>query len=372
MNAIIRKAIRNLGFHDNFAIQQLTEGGSTREFYRIMEHPATAAKEDSRKPLGVALSGLSGGKSIILLIDGTPRLGGDTPGDQEFENYIAIASVLKKTKTAVPEIYYSDKKEHFLLAEDIGDLSLELAIKKYNYPVLETYKQVIDTLLNMQIMGLEKSSHCAPIITRKFDYNTFRWETQYFTQYFLGKYCKMEHPAAAVMESASGGINNIENNQLLQTEFHNLAMRLVNEPFYFMHRDFQSKNIFLKQNRVYIVDFQGARQGLLAYDIASLLKDPYIVLEDTIREELINYYINSLIDIWKVNINKEQFKQIFIYTGLQRNMQALGAFAFLSLVKGKTSFLQYIPPGVNYLKKALSETTEFPKLKEIINSLPVS
>ncbi|MDD2890792.1 MAG: phosphotransferase [bacterium] len=353
MKDIIRKAIQNLGFHDNFAIRQLTEGGSTREFYRIKEN----------------------NKSIILLIDDTPHLSvrrrrsGNTPGDQEFENYIAIASVLKKTKTAVPEIYYSDKKEHFLLAEDIGDLSLELAVKKHNYPVLETYKQVIDTLLNMQIMGLGESSHCTPIITRKFDYNTFRWETQYFTQYFLGKYCKMEHPAQAVTVLA--GLKDIEKNPLLQAEFHNLAMHLVNEPFYFMHRDFQSKNIFLKQNKVYILDFQGARQGLLAYDIASLLKDPYMVLEDKTREELINYYIDSLTNTWKININMEQFKQTFLYTGLQRNMQALGAFSFLSLVKGKTSFLQYISPGVNYLKKALFDTTEFPVLKEIVNSIPI-
>lgn len=315
--------IKELGFSNNAAIELLTGGGSIRNFYRI--------KEKNR--------------SVILLIS--------NPQDKEFENYVEVAAFLKKIEIGVPEIYYYNIKKQFLIAEDIGDLNLQLAVKKKIASTVSIYKQAIDTLLRMQVLGTTKISQSKLIMNRKFDYDTFRWETQYFTEYFLGKYCAMK---------------NIEKNRILQSEFHKLAMKLVGEPLYFMHRDFQAQNIFLKQNKVRIIDFQGARQGLLTYDIVSLLKDPYVVLKSEDRKELIEYYIKSLKTIWKIELNPKKFIQTFTYTGLQRNMQALGAFSFLTLVRKKAQFAQYIPAGLHYLKSALSSTKELPKLAQIINS----
>lgn len=313
--------IKRNGFSDYAEIKLLPEYGSDRKFYRVIE----------------------GNKTAILI---------EHSGITGFDDYIVIDKFLQKIGIAVPKIYDYDKDKQFILEEDIGDLNLQEAILTEKYEVLPTYKSVIDVLLKMQIEGGEKIHLCqCSFEGRKFDYDALRWETDYFAKYFLGLFCKVE----------------ARHTVILKEEFHTLASKLINETLYFMHRDFQSQNIFIKDGKIRIIDFQSAKQGLLAYDLASLLKDAYV--EERIGmqyiESLLNYYIDSLKD-WKIEISPDKFKQVFLYAGLQRNMQALGAFSFLSLVKGKKQFKKYIPSCLKYLKSALSETNEFPELKNLV------
>ena len=92
----------------------------------------------------------------------------------------------------------------------------------------------------------------------------------------------------------------------------------------------------------------------------SLLKDAYVVLEDRQREELLDFYLDMLMGVWGLALEREAFVRTFHLTGLQRNMQALGAFAYLSMDKGKTAFAAHIPAALSYLAAALREMTEFP------------
>lgn len=324
MKTKIKKAIEIAGFSSRCDIETLAQGGSLREFYRIKDR----------------------GKSVIILIS--------NKGDKEFDYYIECAKLLNEIGVEVPEIYYYDRKNKFLLAEDIGNLSLQLAVKNDVHSSFVLYKQVIDVLSRMQVLGAQKILITKFLKKRKFDYDTLRWETEYFSEYFVGKYCHLI---------------GLAEDKVLDFEFQKLAKELSEESLYFMHRDFQSQNIFLKHGKIRIIDFQGARRGLLAYDLVSLLKDSYMVLEDELREELIDYYLNTLIKEWKIKVSPEKFRRTFLYAGLQRNMQALGAFAFLTLVRGKSQFMQYIPAGVRYLKLALKETQDFPKLRELVELL---
>ena len=177
--------------------------------------------------------------------------------------------------------------------------------------------------------------------------------TDYFIECFLKRF---------------SGIGIVQDGKL-EDELHWLASVLAKEPNYFMHRDFQSQNIFFKEGRVRIVDFQTATRGPLQYDTVALLKDAYYMLEDHERDVLLNFYIDVLINTWGVSINRERFIEIFHLMGLQRNMQALGAFAFLSMDKGKPEFIQYIPAAVSYLKKALTMFPEFCILNEFVDEI---
>ena len=109
----------------------------------------------------------------------------------------------------------------------------------------------------------------------------------------------------------------------------------------------------VNDDNVFFIDFQGARKGPLAYDLASLLIDPYAGLTESQQVVLYNYYVDSLTQ--KIYLDSEQFYEGFLHLSLQRNMQILGAFAFLSHVKQKTFFSKYIFPAACSLAAVLNK-----------------
>ena len=155
----------------------------------------------------------------------------------------------------------------------------------------------------------------------------------------------------------------------LNYEFDLLAKRISAEPLFLMHRDFQSQNILIHDNEIRVIDFQGARRGLLQYDLVSLLKDSYLVLPQAVQQRLIAHYIEELNNRGITISDNAHFRETFTLAGLQRNMQALGAFAFLSGEKGKTWFRQFIPAGVHHLTSALANRNDFPVLYSLVERI---
>ena len=101
-----------------------------------------------------------------------------------------------------------------------------------------------------------------------------------------------------------------------------------------------------------VIDFQDARMGPCQYDLASLLKDSYIVLEETIRKELLEYYIESMHQVGR-KIERDPFYKIFDWMSVQRNLKAIGTFAYQSKVLGNNQYLQHIEPTLEYVRKTL-------------------
>ncbi len=130
----------------------------------------------------------------------------------------------------------------------------------------------------------------------------------------------------------------------------------------FMHRDMQSRNILIKNNKPYFIDFQAGRIGPIQYDLASLLIDPYAELPGMIQDELLDYCINRLSSF--VQFDPASFQICYRYCMLTRNLQILGAFGNLCCVKGKQYFESYIPIAVHSLKRILEGPlgNEFPLL----------
>ena len=275
--------------------------------------------------------------------------------DSEFENYCAVARFLRSIGVAAPEMYDAYPKECVLVMEDLGDTSLHsvLSNEGRKETIITWYKQVLDLLAHMQVEGRNHWDRCPQARSRTFDYATLRWETDYFRSSFVEKYCAIDLSAYPDVDQ----------------EFTLLAESVSSEPLFLMHRDFQSQNLMVHEDTLRVIDFQGARKGMLQYDLASALKDSYIILPGDLQQELIAYYIEKL---RKRNVPVPGFDRFFdLYTlaGLQRNMQALGAFAFLSREKGKTWFEQYIPAGLQHLKTALVDRKEFPALRELVEKL---
>ena len=126
-----------------------------------------------------------------------------------------------------------------------------------------------------------------------------------------------------------------------------LATSLTGMPKTLVHRDFQSENIMVRDQQVYLIDYQGLRLGRPEYDVASLIYDPYVNLDRSEREELINYYGDN-----HVKTEQSQFRQRLAMCAAQRLMQALGAYGNLGLNMGKPKYLEFIEPAMANIVEA--------------------
>ena len=125
----------------------------------------------------------------------------------------------------------------------------------------------------------------------------------------------------------------------------------------------------IKEDQMRFIDFQGGRMGPLHYDLASLLIDPYVELNDTLRQKLTEYYLKQLGKL--ITVDQKQFLRDYTVIALHRNMQVLGAFAYLSMVKQRKQFTQFIPPALKNLKKLLNLETFSPykNVRKVVNGL---
>lgn len=324
INTIIKH--EGIGFVDNNVEPVfLAQGGSDRSFYRIE---------------------ISGNSFIVME---------DTALNCEIPAYVNIGRFLSENKVGVPEIIAWNSKKQILLMEDLGDLSFYTLLKqtRTKKQVKQHYKKVLIFLAEMQMKATSSAKSCSQLENRVFGYDALRRETDYFSDSFVKRFCNIF----------------VTDQSKLSDEFHRLAVCVSGEPRCFMHRDFQSQNIFLKDGKVKVIDFQTATMGPAQYDLVSVLKDAYFVLDKNLREDLLWFYVDLLDKTGNIKINRKSFIRMFHLSGLQRNMQALGAFAFLSMNKGKTGFLKYIPPAVTYLEEALSLFAEYSELKQLIENV---
>ncbi|UDQ98475.1 sugar phosphate nucleotidyltransferase [Lentisphaerota bacterium WC36G] len=319
-----------------FTAELLKEQGSSRRFYRIN------FLEQFDHDLQRALAN----NSEVLMIS--------SKDDFDFERFIEYGTIYRSHGINVPEIYGVDKENHAVLMEDFGDFSLydfHILNAGDDQSVLACYKQIIDELIVFQNQGQLITNTLASL--RIFDHEYLRWETNYFLEYFLHLYCKED-------------LAKLKNS--LDEIFAQLAHICLNETNQcLIHRDFQSMNIHLNlqnNSQVGIIDFQGGRIGSQFYDLASLINDPYVNLNPCMRDELYLYYCE------KTNLNSKECLKSYLAATLQRNMQALGAYAFLSLKKNKKDYRQYISPGLRLLIENCQRISyiddKFKKLLEIV------
>jgi len=241
----------------------------------------------------------------------------------------------------VPEYFAFDRKSGLILAEDLGDMRLYEYIRGARQSaedITAIYTLIIKVLVRMQVRGHEgfQTSWC--------------WQTPYYDRQLM-----LERESGYFLQSLCIDYFGLapEYNSLCP-EFENIADRAATAPsVFFLHRDFQSRNIMLKDGKIRIIDFQGGRQGPLGYDLASLVLDPYAGLPHSLQERLVEEYIRVLNTY--IPYDADRFRREFTYLSLQRNLQILGAFAFLSKQRGKEFFRPFIKPALLSLQSLLAK-----------------
>lgn len=274
--------------------------------------------------------------------------------DPDFYRHIEYTTFFRKYDVPVPELLNAEPRNKTALFEDLGDLTLYswFQCPHTEHRVEDLYRRVLDALIAIHTTATSHRNECPLLESRIFDYEHLRWETGYFLERFVQgiKSIKIEDPVT------------------LEREFHKLASIVDSFPKTIVHRDFQSQNIMITQSAIpRVLDYQGARIGPPAYDVASLLWDPYCRLDARLRESLLDYYTGKVKNQSYYGI---KFPETILPCRLQRHMQALGAYGFLSAVKGKTHFMKYVPEGVRLLKEDVSESgNEYPALRRLVMEL---
>jgi len=276
--------------------------------------------------------------------------------DEEFDRQAAYTRFFSSQGVRVPRLLSVAQDRPAMLFEDLGDLSLYswLRCRRSSESVETMYRKVLDQLVGLHGAATEHVAECPQLEERIFDYDYLRWETAYFMDRFvIGLLCHNDHDRNA-----------------LDAEFHRLAAAVDAAPRTIIHRDCQSQNVMLKNGaEVCLIDYQGARRLSPAYDIASLLWDPYYRLDNTVRERLIAYYLDTMKNS-AAAFDVDMFMRVLLPCRLQRHMQALGAYGFLSKVKRKTSFLKYVPEGLRLLNEDVCAADgEYPLLTQLISTL---
>ncbi len=267
----------------------------------------------------------------------------------EADAFIAIGNHLHAKNIATPKIYLHDTFSGIAFLEDLGDVNLQTIVQNTkNYDdILSYYQSVILLLIKLSINGIEGFDSAWTYQTPIYNQDVIlEKECAYFVDAFLQTYLGMNKTFAD-----------------FEDEFTSLADKTIEFSSYgFMHRDFQSRNIMVKNNRFYCIDFQGGRRGPIQYDLASLLIDPYVALSPAAQEQLLAYYMKQISTARP--IDPQRFHLGYTYCALARNLQILGAFGYLSRVKGKRTFEQYIPTAVATLTHTLAnlDHNPFPKL----------
>ncbi|MCI5145330.1 MAG: DUF1679 domain-containing protein, partial [Candidatus Electrothrix sp. AR3] len=215
--------------------------------------------------------------------------------------------------------------------------------------VIELYRQTMLELVNMQVQGFKgfDASWC--------------WDSSHYDRQVM-----LERESGYFLQALCRDLLQMNfSEQEIGIECQSLAERAGQaKSNYFLHRDFQSRNIMLQQGRVRFIDYQAGRLGPLGYDLASLLIDPYVSLPQELQDELLKYYLDALTAF--IPYDRQQFQQEYLLLALQRNFQILGAFAFLSKQRGKVFFQQYIQPAL-YSLQGLLARTEYPCLKALVD-----
>jgi aminoglycoside/choline kinase family phosphotransferase len=288
------------------------------------------------QPLQGELGG--SGRKIIRLVSGELSAIGILYGVRE-ENvaFLEFSRHFRRYGLPVPEIYGEDLNQGAYLEEDLGDttlfefLSQHRAGEKIALEVVEAYRRVVAVLPRFQVEAGRDLNYKVCYPRECFDRQSIAWDLNYFKYYFL----------------RLAGVP--FNEQALEVDFGRLTKFLLSAPRdYFLYRDFQSRNIMLRDGQPFFVDYQGGRKGALQYDIASLLYDAKADLPPQLRLQLLDHYLEALAGF--IEVAHDAFLQHYYAYVYVRIMQALGAYGFRGFYERKAHFLQSVPYALKNLR----------------------
>lgn len=313
------------------------------------------------QPLQGQLSG-SGRNIFRLTGENNTAIGIQYGVREENVAFLEFSRHFRRHGLPVPEIFAEDLNHGAYLEEDLGDTTLfEFLLDNRNGEnitpeAVDAYRKVVSILPRFQIEAGRDLNYKVCYPRASFDRQSIAWDLNYFKYYFL----------------RLAGIPFSE--QSLEDDFSRLTKFLLSAGRdYFLYRDFQSRNVMLRNGQPYFLDYQGGRKGALQYDIASLLFDAKADLPPELRRQLLDHYLDTLAGY--IDLDREAFIQYYYAFVYVRIMQALGAYGFRGFYERKVHFLQSVPYALKNLRWLLHNVKlpiALPTLMGAFNSMLAS
>ena len=307
------------------SITELPSSGSNRRYFRLLGNPT--------------LIGVSG-TSV-----------------EENRAFLYMAQHFKKKGLPVPTVYYRSADDRFYLQEDLGNTLLFDAIEKgrkssvFDEEERQLLKQTITLLPDIQFTGADgfDFSHCYP--QPEFNRRSILWDLNYF------KYCFLKATGLEYQEDR------------LEDDYQKMAdVLLRSTSATFMYRDFQSRNVMVRDGKPWLIDFQGGRKGPVYYDVASFLWQAKANYPKELREELLDDYLHALQRYQPMD--EKYFHSQLRHFVLFRTLQVLGAYGFRGYFEKKPHFIQSVPFAIENLRGLLGEDyPEYPYLNQLLREL---
>jgi aminoglycoside/choline kinase family phosphotransferase len=273
---------------------------------------------------------------------------------KENEAFIYFADHFHQRNLPVPEIFTTSDDKTFYIQEDFGDVSLLriLEEKGYTQEVYQLFKESLTQLTRLQILGDKEIDYDKCLTNKEFGKQAIMADLLYFKYYFLDSLAKPY------------------DKQQLIDDFEALSNYLTHTEYkYFMFRDFQSRNILIKDNKVHFIDFQGGMKGAPQYDVASMIWQARANLPDEWKQNLLEDYMNAFEIITGEQLDRNIFRSQYNGYVLIRLLQVLGAYGFRGLFERKAQFLTSIPQALNNLKSFIDDSSigiSVPEFKRVL------
>lgn len=312
--------------HEPLSVEPLAGSGSNRKYYRMTGN-------------GISVIGVAGDDI------------------EENKAFCYIASCFRDKGINVPEVYAVSGDCSCYIQEDLGSVNLFDAVSagrecgEYGESEREILLRTVAMLPKIQLEGAEgfDFGRCYP--EPAFCRRMVMSDLNYF------KFCFLKTTGLEYNEAS------------LDRDFSVLADDLMSEQAdAFMYRDFQSRNVMLKDGEPYFIDFQGGRRGPLQYDLASFVWQAKARYPESLKEDMVSVYLDALGGY--IDVDRERFREGLRLYVLFRTLQVLGAYGFRGYFERKEHFLQSIPWAVSNLRELLAEPfRRYPYLNDMLSRL---
>jgi len=308
-------------------IQKLKGAGSNRTYYR-----------------------LSDGKNTAIGVEGESNI--------ENKAFIDLAHHFSNQILPTPKVFAYTDDYRFYIQQDLGDVSLfdyvANGIKTGNFSPDEKKMlfKTIELLACIQFDGARGLDFSVCYPQAEFDRNTVMWDLNYF------KYCFLKSTGVEFLEP------------VLEEDFQQLADDLLNDKTkVFLYRDFQARNVMIKDGHPFFIDFQGGRKGSIYYDVASFVWQAKANYPAELKEELIGHYLQTLQAY--IGIDEAIFRERLNLFVFFRTLQVLGAYGFRGYFEKKPHFIESIPFAIKNLKELLAsgKFSVYPHLEKVLQAM---
>jgi len=300
-------------FGERATVEKLPGDASDRAFFRMRSHHFS---------------------SLILMVHREPFELSALP-------FFQHARFLHEIGASVPQIVASYPSEGILAVQDLGDEMLQSHLVTCDAARRRfLYLQAVQMIAFLQEEGTRAVTPDLPAATTALDGVRLLWEMRFFAEHFVSGL--MMAPLDA-QESAG-----------LDAWFGRLAKEVAGQRRVLCHRDYHSRNLMVKGDRLFMVDFQDARMGPFTYDLASLVRDSYVELPDDLCGELLEFFREAT----HAPESPDEFQRAWNRAALQRNIKAIGTFASQAMMKGNRGYLRYIPRTLARVREALAGEPE--------------